>query len=282
MNRFSRGWQLVGQCVQVFRQDKELILFPVLSLISCIAVIASFALPIWWYSDVLKDYAQDTESLKNPLIYVVLYLFYFANYFVTTFFNAALIACAIIRFGGGNPTLGDGLSAATARLPQILGWAAACATVGVILQLIRSRSKRGGRFVAGLLGVAWSIGTFFVVPILVVEKAGPVAAVKRSVALLRKTWGESLTANLGISLIAFLVMAPAIGAVVVGVLLIAAGQLAWGIPLVAAGMVYIVLVSLVATTLSSILLAALYLYSTTDRVPRHFDVNQFRYAFIRT
>jgi hypothetical protein len=281
MNKFSRGWHLVGQCVQVFRQDKELILFPVLSLIACVAVLASFGLPIW-YSDVLKDLAQDKEELRNPLIYVVLYLYYFANYFVMTFFNAALIACAIIRFNGGNPTLGDGLRAATARLPQILGWAAACATVGLVLQLIRSKSKRGGRLVAGLLGMAWSIATFFVVPILVVEKAGPVTAVKRSVALLRKTWGESLTANLGISLIAMVAMLPAIAAVVAGVLLIAAEQLAWGIPLVAAGMVYIVLVSLVATTLSAILLAALYLYSTTDKVPRYFDVNQFRYAFVRT
>ena len=31
------------------------------------------------------------------------------------FFNAALVACAIIRFRGGDPTVMDGLRAATAR-----------------------------------------------------------------------------------------------------------------------------------------------------------------------
>jgi hypothetical protein len=39
--------------------------------------------------------------------------------------------------------------------------------------IIESYSKRVGQFVAGLLGMAWSIVTCLIVPVLVVEKAGP-------------------------------------------------------------------------------------------------------------
>ncbi|WP_299468273.1 DUF6159 family protein [uncultured Gimesia sp.] len=77
------------------------------------------------------------------------------------FFNSALMACAIIRLKGGNPTVGDGFRAAMNRLPQIACWALVSATVGFILKLIESRSEKIGQIVAGLLGMAWSITTYY-------------------------------------------------------------------------------------------------------------------------
>jgi hypothetical protein len=121
---------------------------------------------------------------------------------------------ATVRFRGGDPTVADGLHAAVARLPQIIGWALVSATVGVILKAIESRSEKVGQFVAGLLGAGWSIATYFVVPVLVVEKVGLIAAIERSFAILRKTWGESLTAQfsigLAVMLASLLAMVPAV------------------------------------------------------------------------
>src|SRR5690606_33503734 len=105
-----------------------------------------------------------------------LFAYYFVNYFVIIFFNSALISCAIIRFKGGNPTLSDGFSAASSRLPQIAGWAAVAATVGVVLRIIESRSEKVGEIVAGLLGMALSAVTSFVAPLIVVVRTGPVSA----------------------------------------------------------------------------------------------------------
>ena len=79
------------------------------------------------------------EQTTKILGYVILFAYYVASYFVIIFFNSALVACAIIRFQGGDPTLKDGLAAAAARLPQILGWAIFAATVGMILRSIESR-----------------------------------------------------------------------------------------------------------------------------------------------
>lgn len=276
--RLSKGWQLSKQSLQVLKMDKELLLFPVMSGIACVLVLASFALPLW-ATGFAEDVARDQNRQANVLGWIVLFVFYLANYFVIVFFNSALVACAVLRFNGEDPTLKDGLSAATARLPQIFGWAIVAASVGVILRVIESRSEKVGAFVSGLLGMGWSLVTFFVVPVIVIEKAGPVQAVKRSTAILKKTWGESLAANFGISTIAFFFMLPALLLIGGGIFLMTATNPIVGGVAIGAGVIWLLVVSLVSSALSAIVLAALYMYAATDRVPEAFDESLLTSAF---
>ena len=275
--RISNGMELIRQSLRVLRQEKSLVVFPILSSVAGLAVLASFVLPLWG-SDYARLIADDGRLPQDPLAYVLLFAFYFANYFVIVFFNSALISCAMIRFQGGDPTVADGLRAAASRLPQIVGWALLSATVGVVLKTIESRSQKVGQLVAGLLGAGWTIATYFVVPVLVVEKVGPVTAVRRSFAILRKTWGESLVANFGIGLVVFLacllVMIPAVLGLVVG------GDAAI-ITGIAISVVLLILVSLVSATLHTIILAALYLYAAEGKVPQQFDERLLRDAYSR-
>jgi hypothetical protein len=278
--RISNGWELTKQSFHVLRLDKELIIFPLLSGIACLVVLASFALPLW-FSGYAESVANDEHPENNPLAYVLLFAFYAANYFVIVFFNSALVACAVIRFRGDNPTLKDGLGAAMERLPQIFGWALVAATVGVILRVIEGRSERVGRIVASLLGMGWSIVTFFVVPVIVIEKAGPITAVKRSTAILKNTWGEALTANFGIGMIAFLLNIPAFLLIFVGMPVAITVNVVLGGVMVALGLFAILIISLVSTALNAIVLAALYLYASTNRVPAAFDESRLSGAFGR-
>ena len=156
--RLANGWELAKNSWQVLRLDKELLLFPLMSGIACLFVLASFAIPLWT-TQYVDTVLEEGQPLQNVLAYVVLFAFYFVNYFVIVFFNTALIACAIIRFRGGDPTVSDGLRAAISRLPQIVAWALVSATVGVILRVIESYSDKVGQIVAALLGGAWSITT---------------------------------------------------------------------------------------------------------------------------
>src|SRR5262249_40397015 len=126
----------------------------------------------------------DNNNGKPPAwVYAVGFAFYFCCYFVIIFCNSALVACALMRFNGQEPRLADGFKMACARLPQILAWTLVSATVGILLQLVESLHEDVGYYVSLVLGAAWSIMTFFVVPVLVVEKTGPFAAVGRSVSL---------------------------------------------------------------------------------------------------
>ena len=278
--RLSNGWELAQQSFRVLMLDKELLLFPVLSGLACLLVLVSFAVPLWntgYVSTVLEEQTVP----EDPLTYVILFAFYFVNYSVIVFFNSALIACAIIRFRGGNPTLADGLRAAMSCLPQILGWAAVSATVGVILRVIESRSERFGEIVSGLLGMAWTIVTYFVVPILVVERVGPIEATRRSMSIMRRTWGEALTANFGIGIITFLAFLVALIPLVGGIFAWAAGTIYFAIPLCVVGVVLLLLVGLVSSAVDAILIGSLYLYAADGIVPQNFDGHLLRQAFAR-
>jgi hypothetical protein len=276
--RISNGWALSKQSFHVLMLDKELLLFPIMSGISCLLVLASFALPLWnsKYADVIMN---DQQAPQDPVAYIILFAFYFVNYFVMIFFNSALMSCAIIRLKGGNPGVGDGINSALSRLPQIAGWALVSATVGFIIKMIESRSERLGQFVAGLLGMAWSITTYFVIPVLVVERKNPFEAIKRSVGILRETWGESLVANFGIGMIMLLVTLPLIALIVVGAILIGSGSAVIGATLIAIGFLGILLSSLVSSACHSIVIAAIYLYAAEEEVPAQFDHDLIAHAF---
>jgi hypothetical protein len=277
-DRLARGWELAKQSYDVLKLDKELLVFPLVSGLACLLVLASFALPLW-NTGYLKVILEEGQVPEDPLAYVILFAFYFANYFVIVFFNCALIGCAIIRFKGENPTLADGFRAAFARLPQIAGWALVSASVGLVLKIIESRSEKAGRLVAGLLGMAWSAVTYFVVPVIVIEKLGPIQATKRSLSILRKTWGEALAANFGIGLIVFVASLIAAIPLILGLVALASGVVPLRVAGIVVGVVLLVLVGLVSSALHAILLGALYLYAAEGSAPQQFDEAILRQAF---
>ncbi len=283
--RMATGWQLARQSWRVLMLDKELLVFPLLSGIACMMVMASFAFPLWstgFVDEVMAERAAeqgDGGQFHQIVGLVVLFAYYFVNYFVIVFFNSALVACAIIRFKGGNPNLRDGFSAASSLLPQIAGWAAVAATVGVLLRVIESRSEKVGQIVAGLMGMAWSAVTYFVVPVIVVERMGPIAATKRSFSILKKTWGEALTANFGIGFVVFGAMLLGIIPIILGVVALGMDLLPVGFASIGIGIVILLIVSLISSALNTIVIGALYLYAAEGKVPEQFDEDVFRHAF---
>lgn len=268
MGRWSRSVALTKMSFQVIRKDKEILLFPVISGITSIIVMASF-FGSWLF---LTNF--DIQGMQNdPFSYVLIFLFYLVSYFVVIFFNVALVACSMKRLEGGDPTVRYGLNFASGRIKAILKWALVAATVGLILRMISERSGVIGKLIIGLIGAGWSIATYFVVPIIAFEDVGPLQAIKRSLVLLRGTWGESLLSNLGLGLIFFalalLGILPLIIAVLVGnVWLI----VAIGIAVV----VYWILLGVLASTASIVLLTALYRYATTKKVSEEFPENAIK------
>lgn len=279
--RVSNGWELAKSSLAVLGQNKKLLLFPLLSGIACLLVLASFGVGLYGsdYAALLAedDAAAESAIAHDPVAWAILFAFYFCNYFVIVFFNAALIACAIKSFRGEVPTLADGFAAAVARLPAILAWALVAATVGVVLQVIRSRSKRVGQIVAGLLGAAWSVATFFVVPVIVMERGGPLQAVKRSVFLLRQSWGETLVSNFGLGLVIFLAGLLATLPAIIGVLL---GNVLFLIGGIALTVLLWIGLALVSSAANTILVGALYDYATDGRSPMQFERGRFEQAFV--
>lgn len=267
MNKITRTWSLMSACWQILRKDKELLLFPLMSGVCCLLLLASFAVPLYltggWHPP-----RTDADAMRQVLYYGTLFLFYVCNYFVVIFFNCAMVACATIRMGGGDPGVSDGFRAAAARLPVIAGWALVSATVGLVLRIIEERSERVGRFVSGLLGMGWTLVSFLVVPILVVENRSPLAALKESTQLLRKTWGEQLVGNFSFGLLFFFLGIPAFALIVLGAL---AGSAAALVTAIVLAVIYLMALALVQSALQSIFQAAVYLYARRGEVPEGFE-----------
>ena len=261
--RFSRSLELAKASFAVVRADKELMLLPVMSVFALIVIVLSLAVPV----AVLGGFSTEAAQ-SEPLAMLGALIFYVVTYFVALFFNAALVGAAMIRMDGGNPTLGDGLRIAWARKGRILGYALIAATVGLILRAIEERVGWLGSLVVKLIGVAWAVATFLVVPVLVTRDVGPVGAVKESAELLRSTWGENLIGNFGLGLVFMLVyfawIALGIGAVVVAS---NTGYVALIAGVVLVGVVGLLAISALQATMQGVYSAALYRHATRPEAP---------------
>jgi hypothetical protein len=282
--RLRRGWRLAKMAFGVLWDDKRLLWFPFISFLCLLLVLATFLLPLLASQDFRNLMNQGNgqnfkNATSNILYYAVLFAFYVCSYFVIIFFNSALVACVILRFNGEDATPDDGLRAAFSRLPQIFMWALVSATVGLVLKIISDRSEKLGKIVADLLGTAWGIMTYFVVPVLVVEKTGPFKAIKRSCSVLRKTWGESFAADFGIGFILFLLLLVCFIPAIVG------GLLGWPAVLIGTviSLVLVFLLCLVSSAVHVIIVAALYQYAAMKQTPsEYFKEGTLRNAFRAT
>jgi hypothetical protein len=270
--RFSRSWELAKASASVIQADKELLLFPVMSGLVTLVLLATFVFPIY----LLGMFANGNEVVGAILAFI----FYFTSFSVTFFFNSALVAAALIRLNGGDPTVADGLNAAKARIVPILGYAAIAATVGMVLNGLRNKDNNIlVRMIGAGLGVAWTLSTFLVVPVLVNENVGPIDAIKQSVGLLKRTWGENAIGNVGIGLIFGVIFLCAIlfgAALVLGA---ATFSPTLAVAVAALVVLALVLLGIVQTALSSVYSAALYHYATAGEAPVGFENTAIATAF---
>ncbi len=254
MERISRSFRLAGASWAVLRQDKELMVLPVLSAVASLAIAATFVVPIF-----LTSPDVGAEGTLGLLHYLALFMMYLALAYITIFFNAALIHAANQRMDGGDPTLRTALRGAAQRAVTILPWATVSATVSVVLRAIEERAGFIGRIVIGLVGMAWALVTFLVLPLMVLEKMSVGDAIKESANLFKRTWGENVAVQFGLGLVATLALIPVIA---LGALAASVGG-AVAITGVTVAVIASILIVVILSTLSGIFQTALYRYART-------------------
>ena len=234
---FSNTWQITKLSWRVLQQDRELIFFPIMGTIGAI-VVGGIAAGIFAGSGTFDRLGSENTEF-NVVDVIIALVAYFGALFMVIFCNAALVAAARERLEGGDPNIMSGIRAVRGLWLTILGWTLITGTVGLILQALQSMARENTQgvmrivamIVVALIQTAWAYITFFVIPVLVVERIGPIDAIRRSSSMLKQTWGEQLTASFSffiIYLVALLVVAiPVVvlallwpvGAIIVGVIL---------------------------------------------------------------
>ena len=199
--RIGTGWQLAVMSFKVIFRNKTLALLPIVSTLALILVLASFALGI--AQQLGYDFKQ-LENMSETMGYVLLFGFYFVSYLIILFFNMALTYCALQDLNGKSVSVMGGIGFSISKIGKITSWALISATVGMILRIIEDKNQKIAAIIAGIFGMLWSLLTFFVVPVMIVENIGPMDAIKRSSALLKETWGERIGADFAFGIIAVL------------------------------------------------------------------------------
>ncbi len=269
----TRSIGLIKSSWTVLSEDKEILLFPIISAIACIIVVASFIIP-----SILIGMGLNQASDNSVIMYAGLFIFYLITYTIVIFFNVGLVTCANIRLNGGDPTFSDGISTATRHFRQILAWALISATVGVVLSILRDRNNVIGQIISSLLGTAWALLTYFVVPVMILEDKGVIESITRSASLFKQTWGETVVGQGGISLICVLL---ALAGLIPVMLLMVTGVTSLQVAGIVLYLLFIVVLIVLGSALQGIFNTALYLYAKTGKVSPAFEDAQIQSAFVQ-
>jgi hypothetical protein len=278
--KFARSWALMKASATVLRSDKSLLVFPLLSGFCTLLVAASFLIPVAVMVIGGEHAGQDFHQRMSAGTYLLMFAFYLVQYFVIIFFQTALTGVALMHLRGEPTSVAAGFALARSRLPHIFGYALIAATVGLVLRMVQERLGLVGRLVVGFLGLAWTVATFLVVPLLASEDIGPVDAVKRSVELLKRSWGENLIGNGGIGVVFGLLM---VAAVLVGAVLIGGAFALQSVVAIVLAVTVVVLgfilLGLIQSSLQGIYAAALYRYAEAGEASVGFDQALLEQAF---
>jgi hypothetical protein len=274
MGRIHRSWSIAKLSCAVVGQNKGLLWFPAVAtfftLLAAILLLAPVALwgtghgygEVAHWTAVRDRWLVWTESegsfTPRPAAYGLLAAAYLGSMFLATFFNVALYSQILAALRGERVSVGAGLRVARSRTKAILVWSLFTGIVGLLIKRLEERVGLVGRWVLRTVGVAWSVASIFVVPMIVMEEpsANPVRYLRSSAALLRRTWRESLVGYVGLQavgvLATFVCMLPAVAAI--------AAAIRFGVGLASVG--YVVLACL------ALLFVAQYVLSMAGHVYR--------------
>jgi len=260
-DRLSNGWTLAMNSFKVLKENKQLIIFPVLSGISLVLIMGSFVLVFLGVNGWSDENIEDPGTIGN---YLYLFLFYLVNYFIVVFFNMGLIHCTRLYFRGEEVSINAGLRFSLSRIGTIFSWSVFAAIVGTILRIIQEESGIIGKIITGIIGIVWNIATFFVIPVIAYEDLGPIAAFKRSSQLMKQKWGESLGATFSFGLIQFLAM------IVLIIPLFFIGNMIHPIGGIALAVMGVFIIATIFSAAQTIFVSAVY-HNINDEPVKHFN-----------
>ena len=272
----SRGWQLSKLSFSVIKADPELLLYTFLSAIMVFATIGAASYPAYeadqtegshWAIDIDSETG---ESKPTDQYMARIFLMYMVGSIVVVFWNSAIIVSAHERLTGGDPSIMTGIRAAFSRIHIIVLWGIITGTVGLLLRIARDAISNNQKahpavkifayIILMLVEVAWWIYTFFIIPMIVLEKKGIREGLRDGRSLFGKTWGENVSSGLGIG---FLTLIGIVFSIIIGLLVMSFSSTAGIIIMIT----MIGFTILLCNTAEVVVVAALYEYAKTGKMP---------------
>ena len=257
------GKQLLRAAWRMLRATKGLLLLPFLGAITAILAAVIFAIP----GVVLT--VSSTEQWATTLgVLLILLLGALAATVATVFFQGATVSAAMQTAEGRDVTLRSSLAGAGRRFGALFSWGLLTATVGVLLSIVRDKLGSAGAVVAALGGLAWGVATYFCIPVIIAENANPIAAIRRSGALLTKTWGSAARAGLRFGFGVLLLNLLAVGVIGAGIVTVQTiGSAPLAAVLIGVGVLMLIVIAVITSAISAYAKALLYRYAMGMETP---------------
>jgi hypothetical protein len=275
--RFRRGLATAKHSFAVLKAERSLAFFPVIAGIACL--LAGVLL--------VGGGAVLIAEVSTAAGIVVWAVAIYVLTFIGIYCNAALAAAAAQAIDGRRVTVRDGFAAVRGRRGVIAQWALVQVTVGLLLQVVYELVSDSpiGRVIASIFtavaSAAWSVATFFVLPILALEGLGPKAAVKRSAQVVKARWGEGLVGTGAIGAVMFFALLLPLVAIIAGVMIAIDDGDPTGVAMAVVGLALAIPILITFTTLQAIFRVVLFRFATEDRVVAGFGREELEDAFRR-
>jgi len=249
----------------IIRENRYLLAFPTIGFIVSLVPLAVFWIPA-------GVFFLDNQNVAGVILAI---LGIFANQIVISISGGALVAATDAEFSNGNSSVGRGLGRALARIVPLIGWALVSTVVNVIVGAIRGRGGGGAADVLRNLAAAgalamWQLVTFFVLPHIMLEGLGPIAAIKQSFALFKQKWGTQIFGGVRIGgLVGLVTILPGVLLVVLGVVLAtvdSAVAISAGIGAIVIGILLFMIGALLGSTMRGIFSVVLYRFAKDGSV----------------
>ena len=199
MESLKKSYAMTAASFRVLAQDARLlphlyVAYGVATAVVAGLVLAGMGTELW------------TEGLDGTNLLMILAFYLFLSVGMM-YLQVALVATLQSYLAGGGLAFSEGFSIASARRGPLVRWAVVAASVGWVLRYLEWAARRrtgyaGGvasRVTSSMFGSAWSIATFFAVPIIAAEGPNVRDALRRSSLVVRRRWGETIVSTVGIA-----------------------------------------------------------------------------------
>lgn len=205
-------WQTLTDILRVVGQYSHSWLYPLLSFIIMLLITFTMMIP-------LLGRVLETAHEVGPtriIFFLAVFFMYGVLYFVTTFFNVALLIYIAGHLDGNNLPFNRGISKAFQRMGLVARYTLVSATLGLVAIVAKVLTNPFfGGVVVPLIGkrlwlhwrqLSYNIPLLLAVPVIALDQPVSEHIFQRSGLLVKATWGEQVKPAHSIGLLALLVL----------------------------------------------------------------------------
>jgi len=264
----SRGFSLTVASIRIAMKEPWMFVLPIISGVLLVALFIGLL-----FTTLVTTAVSGMSGNSSGLVFMAgVFILYFAGYFLFYFSSAMVIFGAKERFEGRDPTINQAFSASVGAIPKLALLAIIGGIIGLISNALSRKDSRGnvnivGQILAAIIGVSWTVISYFSLPVILTENLGVTDSFKRSMSLVQKSWGEGIVATMSLS---FLTL-PGIIIAFAGLFLFGASGA--GLALAIIGALCFLAGYIISMPVKAIVSQALYVYATTGTVPTGFEAD---------